>query len=312
MTLSWLHFSDWHQGNEGFDRQRTREALIRDIAGRADIDPALEELDFVVFSGDAANTGSEAEFEIVADELVAPVLDATGVAPDRFFLVPGNHDVNRRAWGNVAVQPLLGLEHADDVAALLGELDRRSAALSSLRPYAAFAARYLGDLGDAASVAYGCVRTVQSDGRTVALLLLDSTWLSGLNHDSRGEVDDNGHLVLGEPQAHALIREADGADLTIAVMHHPVSWLREFDRVPVERQLTKACDLILHGHEHVPDVRVGSSLAGGPHRHPGRRELRPRAEELRAQLQLRPPRLQTGAAAAYIRSWDRDDHEYGG
>ncbi len=39
-----------------------------------------------------------------------------------------------------------------------------------------------------------------------------------------------------------------GADLRIALMHHPFEWLADFDREVCEPLLMERCDFILRGH----------------------------------------------------------------
>ena len=52
--LTWLHLSDWHQKGSEFDRQVVFSALLKDIRERTKINPELEKINFVVFSGDVA------------------------------------------------------------------------------------------------------------------------------------------------------------------------------------------------------------------------------------------------------------------
>src|SRR5947207_3317276 len=96
-TLTWLHLSDWHQGNKGrMDRRVVRDALIEDIQKRAKLcHERLSHLDFLIFSGDLAFKGSSEEYELAATEFLNPVLEAAGLGRDRLFMVPGNHDVDR-------------------------------------------------------------------------------------------------------------------------------------------------------------------------------------------------------------------------
>ncbi|MCP4702172.1 MAG: hypothetical protein GY862_35735, partial [Gammaproteobacteria bacterium] len=53
-NITWLHLSDWHQKGDDFDRKTVRNALLDDIRNRAKISSDLEEIDFMVFSGDVA------------------------------------------------------------------------------------------------------------------------------------------------------------------------------------------------------------------------------------------------------------------
>lgn len=50
--------------------------------------------------------------------------------------------------------------------------------------------------------------------------------------------------------------------LSIAVFHHPFSWLTEFDRNTSQELLFEKCNFILHGHEHNPKINVSESTLG--------------------------------------------------
>lgn len=77
--ITWLHLSDWHQKGKDFDRDVVRDALLKDIRARTDIDPALEKIDFIIFSGDVAQNGKKEEYEAAKSQLFDPILAATGV-----------------------------------------------------------------------------------------------------------------------------------------------------------------------------------------------------------------------------------------
>src|SRR6476660_8520861 len=94
-SLAWLHLSDWHQRGPDFDRQVVRDALLADLRKRTDLEPLLDLLDFVVFSGDLAFSGHPAEYDTAAKEFLDPILQAVGVPKERLFMVPGNHDLSR-------------------------------------------------------------------------------------------------------------------------------------------------------------------------------------------------------------------------
>src|ERR1019366_3630436 len=93
--LTWLHLSDWHQKGPDFDRGVVRDALIKDLRERERIDPALQQVHFVVFSGDLAFSVRAVEYEGARRNLLDALLQAVGLKPDRLFIVPGNHDLDR-------------------------------------------------------------------------------------------------------------------------------------------------------------------------------------------------------------------------
>ncbi len=256
--VAWLHLSDWHQRGNDFGRQVVRDALLRDIRDRAQLAPGLTRLDFIVFSGDVAFHGKAAEYEAAVAHLFEPVLKATGLPADRLFIVPGNHDLDRDAFKFLpqALHQPFTLE--GEVQEWLANEEERSCLLRPFRAYEEFVTRFAsGDLS-----AYTCIREVVIDDRRVALLGLNSALMCARNRNHIGEVEDYGHLVVGEPQLHDALARIEDADLRIAVVHHPFPWLANFDRHRVARRLGAACHLILHGHEHVPEVHRDRGTTG--------------------------------------------------
>jgi len=60
--LTWVHLSDWHQGESLTHQDIIRRALMEDIRQFKSINPALKVIDFIVFSGDLTNTGKTGNF----------------------------------------------------------------------------------------------------------------------------------------------------------------------------------------------------------------------------------------------------------
>jgi formylglycine-generating enzyme required for sulfatase activity len=261
--LTWLHLSDWHQKGREFDRDKVRDALLQDIEQRAAIHSDLRTIDFVVFSGDVAYHGVQEEYEAAVEQLFSPVLERAGVGWDRLFVVPGNHDVDRSAFRFLPAELTAPLTTAEQVNEWQTDPEGLECLLRPFQNYRGFLSQYVGtDQG-----AYAYLRQFEARGKRVALLGLNSALLSGRNREKRGGVElinDDRHLVLGEPQIHTLLGDSGfrGADVRIAVMHHPFDWLVEFDRVAVRDRLKKACHFILRGHEHEPEVTVERGTAG--------------------------------------------------
>lgn len=95
IKLTWLHLSDWHQKGKEFDRDVVRDALLKDFENRAEIALELEKIDFIVFSGDVAQNGKKEEYDEAVEQLFKPLLEKTGLQPEKLFIVPGNHDIDR-------------------------------------------------------------------------------------------------------------------------------------------------------------------------------------------------------------------------
>lgn len=257
--LTWLHLSDWHQKGRDFDRTVVRDALINDIHQRQDIDPSLKQVDFVIFSGDLAYQGQTQEFEEARKQLLDPVLESVGLTPDRLFMVPGNHDLDRTHVYEMLPQELQKPFDSDAlVQKWLDGDSKRSRVLEPFKHYKNFVANYTNQN----SPDYASIVRLDVAGKKIAFLGLNSAWMCGRNKDSDGEVNDDRHVLVGEPQIHAALQNIADADVKIAVLHHPLEWLAEFDRARVKSRLFDECHFILHGHEHLPKVEINNGTDG--------------------------------------------------
>jgi hypothetical protein len=97
---------------------------------------------------------------------------------------------------------------------------------------------------------------LEIDGKKIALVGFNSAWMCGRRKNSKGEIDDKGVVVVGEPQIHDLLESISEFDIKIAVLHHPFDWLADFESSQIMSRLMKGCDFILRGHQHEPQVAV--------------------------------------------------------
>lgn len=111
--LRWLHLSDLHfKETERWDRRATLQALLR----------KMEELkeqglapDFVFVTGDIAHSGKRKEYE-QAERFFAELAQKLGLTlREHWFVVPGNHDVDRTKMGRSDKAILADLRSEEDV-----------------------------------------------------------------------------------------------------------------------------------------------------------------------------------------------------
>jgi 3',5'-cyclic AMP phosphodiesterase CpdA len=114
-VLKILHISDLHARGP---RERSRFALRRVLGEEwqqnLDAIRADGRIDVVCFTGDVADWGQPAEYED-ATRFVSELLDRLEVGPAQFFVIPGNHDVNRaiaaESWAQLRKAPLSCSHH---------------------------------------------------------------------------------------------------------------------------------------------------------------------------------------------------------
>lgn len=248
-----LHLTDLHERGpretEAWRRRRVLgDAWLRNL-------DEIGTVDLVCFTGDLADRGQAQEYERAA-EFLDGTLQRLGLARERLYLVPGNHDIDR-GIGKPAWQKLREhLHHASPQAVsrwLAGGPapfgfadDEREAVLARRDAWHGFLRDFgLPHLlpGSGPHLRLGWRQTL-SLPYPVHLLGLDTAWLAGDDHDA-------GALRLTEDQVMRLATDADGkplAGLRIALLHHPLDDLA--DGAHCRRLLAEHVDVVLRGHLH--------------------------------------------------------------
>jgi tetratricopeptide (TPR) repeat protein/calcineurin-like phosphoesterase family protein len=252
-----LHLSDLHVGKESAADHWRFERVMGDawIANLREI-AADGPIDLVCFTGDLAQKGKAHEYDEVR-RFIDDVLKRVSCPRDRFFCVPGNHDVDRSvepdAWK--ALRELQwhdprGLSRwmADGKAPFRCDEGWRDAIVRRQQAYrdflvAAGLPHLLPQHGPHGRLGYRCTLDLGL-GAPLHVIGFDSAWLAGDDNDAS-------KLRLDEDQIGRLLTD-NGKRLTgwrIGLVHHPLTDLanaRDAQRLLGEFGL----DLLLHGHQH--------------------------------------------------------------
>jgi len=250
--LTWLHLSDWHQKGTEFDREVVLEALLNDIKRRADVSQSLAVVDFIVFSGDLASSGKPEEYQTAKEKLLDPILDATGLKPNRLFIVPGNHDLDRDELKLFSLDLQKPIESEAQTQEWLTNERKRRKLQDLFWAFTKFVTGYTNQ--NSPDYADSCFWSI--NGKNISIRGLNSALGCG-----RKEIE-KGSLIVGEPQIRESAKGLADADIKIAVLHHPLDWLAEYDFLRIERPLRSSCDFILCGHTHRPRVEASLSTQG--------------------------------------------------
>jgi predicted MPP superfamily phosphohydrolase/energy-coupling factor transporter ATP-binding protein EcfA2 len=275
-----LHLSDlYFSGERRWDTDPALRGLgeaVREMAGSG-LEP-----DLVAITGDIAFAGQGKDFA-AAREGIAALLEAlpSAIPPERLLLVPGNHDIDRRAVNDPSGAPAflaltlmdrreLNADAQDEkaqrdrdgrrrevqnvIAAHLQDPKQHQTLLRPLAGYMAFVNRYRAE-GEHLNVPWWS-RTLDVRGLRVHVAGLCSVWMSSGS-------DDWGRLLVGRWQAETLLAGAENSALSIALIHHPWSWLEPFDAAEVAPLVHDKCDLVLHGHQHRSYSRLVPGRADG-------------------------------------------------
>jgi formylglycine-generating enzyme required for sulfatase activity/predicted MPP superfamily phosphohydrolase len=243
-----LHLSDLH-----FSKKRKWDADCV-LTGLADVVRGLRRdgltPDLLAITGDIAKEGKAEDYQEARKWLDGELLPALseGFPKDRLLMVPGNHDVDRKAVNavcQITQSGLLNNQEQDQIAAILGDSVQRGLLLKRHECYLKFAGSYQ----TAKKKLPWWSASFTLSGSKLRVAGLCSSWMSWRD-------GDRGRLLIGRWQAHEALRGTGDADWSITLVHHPWSYLAEFDAEEVERKVHHECRLVLRGHLHRQQARA--------------------------------------------------------
>jgi|GEM_PF-2744036 len=244
-----VHLTDLHWSNQKANNQAlVIKALISDLQTQTkDRKP-----DILVFSGDLVDRGANhADFDLAKAAFLDPVQNALAIDDSSIFLCPGNHDVDKSVPDtNVYLERGLLSEltsrdalnqHIDDhIAKPIGS----DQSMQRLANYFSFIRKHYHHQYVYETHYVQCIVKPTPVGE-IGIALFNSSWRS------RGVGDAERHLLLiGERVVDNAANALQHCHFKIAVIHHPLDWLADWDRKYVETQLFTHFDIVLFGHVH--------------------------------------------------------------
>jgi predicted phosphodiesterase len=236
MKLGIIHLSDCHidDCNEPFlNRVHEMASTIR----------AFKKADswVIIFSGDISNSGNAEQIlrgAAFLKEVQTEISNITGADP-KLIVIPGNHDCN-------IPSEEIRIGQTDNVRT--GKMADKEALLTAQTAF--WHTFPISDIPTCNSnMAF--ISQFEVGGETVALIGVNSSWMSDL-HERQGGIQF-------QPQWFDPITAwiyQNEPDVVIASIHHPIHWQKEDVQKPLWHKLAKVTDLLLTGHEHLPDGYV--------------------------------------------------------
>ncbi|RZI62589.1 MAG: TIR domain-containing protein [Rubrivivax sp.] len=222
-TLRILHLSDLHIGMEpdvaDWRKRPTLGKAWQENLQRITLAGAI---DLVCFTGDITETGAEEEFD-QAEQFVREMLETLDVPLDRFFCVPGNHDIHHEQGGFTTKTPASRAGFPLDPFRKQWGFRKWLRRLNKIQPDEQLGYLERLDLGG---------------GAIVSLIGLDTAWPSNPQNDA---------VELGGEQLVGLNDERLTSGTGIALMHHPRAALLDWNAVE-ERLASLGVGLLMHGH----------------------------------------------------------------
>jgi len=260
ISIRLVHLSDLHVSKEAiYDIENIiGKALINDLRHFN----AERKIDLIAITGDIIDKGgtsfgsSEAAFKAAEEHILQPINRECGIPRGRIFFAPGNHDIDRRRDTEIDELGLQKLLVDPQAVVDYMDLDHHQG-INRIDPFKAFERAFYGeDIQDCYATSFESVYRFKLADLSVGVACLNTAWRCT---ESR---EDKGFLLLGERQiTHANDFLVD-CDLRIALLHHPLEYLFEFDKRSVEPLLTKYFNIVLCGHSHFAEAWSKTSVYG--------------------------------------------------
>ncbi len=249
--LKWLHISDLHFGQGRYAHSRVdQEMVVEELLHDAtQVRKLIGSPDFVFLTGDVAFSADPAEYAVAA-AWTDRLLEQLGVDQENLYIVPGNHDVDRRRALDGPTHRFIhtGLrqtpETIDDYLARPTELEQLWTKLKAFsdfaRPYGPVQVSY--DFPFWTHAVDTLMGPVEIVGLNTVLLSFDDA--------------DRGSLTVGKHQLKVL---QDRQRFRIVLQHHPPQWLRDGDEL--NKILSTRPHVLLCGHIHEQQVQAITPMA---------------------------------------------------
>jgi len=250
--VGWLHISDMHiSAKHLYNQKIVHEALLIDIEMMLSKKGA--QIDFIFFTGDVAQDALKEDY-IAATDFISKLLATTSINKESLFIVPGNHDVNRLNVSKIHDDYRLKWETNEELLNVVENKEVMEQFLKRFDNYSEFINNLYGTSEPIGHSNYYYGRFIEKGGVKFGVAGLNSAWAS---HGGR---QDSNHIYVSELQVDNALSLISEAEIKIALLHHPLSWLYENDRAAVESLLRLHCQVILHGHIHRMEFNLVRSL----------------------------------------------------
>jgi predicted phosphodiesterase len=274
--MLFLHVSDIHfctpdcNDPPNDPEQPFRTALVNDVRTRvSDIGP----VDAIIVTGDIAFKGVHDEFEAATNWLKG-LANAARCSLDRIYVVPGNHDVDRKI---IEHTPAIQNAHQAILSAGVKKIEREFGRQIRDKTTGPTLFEPIYEYNEFAKF-FNCQVTpeqlcwrqdiVMEDGVLLRFHGMTSTMLSGAIQRDGGQNDTRDSLYLNPSQT---VLDPVPNVVNVALSHHPHDWFMNCDEV--EGALNDRANIQFCGHKHKrrltrdPDYIRLSAGAVNPERH---------------------------------------------
>lgn len=251
-----IHISDFHiDKKDSFQKKKIVSALINDLNKL--INP---EICIIAITGDLINKGGasfgsiEEAFKEFNDVVIERLSIDLHIDKRRIFIVPGNHDINRKKADDILENGLkLKLNSIESINDFIDENLNDDKYLQRVSDYKIFEKKHV--YNSDKSLVTNFASSFIVDELDLGIVCLNSSWRC------YNELDRE-TLIIGENQILSALKFVQNKRNVIGLSHHPIEYLCEIDRRNIRSLINSNFDVFLYGHSHSTDFSFTKDFYG--------------------------------------------------
>lgn len=261
-----LQISDLHINKDQIaDFRFVKDAFFKDLTLLKKEKQVWPDLVFII--GDLINKGenSDIEFKLAEEEFINPLMSFLNLSKDRFFIVPGNHEIDRTVT-QVEIEKGFNAHLKNDQAcsdlftSFKNKQEDYPHLQKKLNKFLIFKNNFYKNHNNILKKSYFYdIGIVHLGSISLGIIGLNSAWRSSQFFE------DKGNLIIGSKILEDAYIEIKDCDLKIVLSHHPLEYYTEWNRHEIKNYLVKNINLYMSGHMHDSDSYYIKTILGNLH-----------------------------------------------
>ncbi|MDN3606722.1 metallophosphoesterase [Kaistella yonginensis] len=241
-----IHISDLHLESEKLSTEK--ENLI--VALALDLKKFVNDETLLFFTGDLIDKGAVLfedkpnAFKFFEENFLDIIISENPNLKGKIFLTPGNHDVFRYKideFGEIGIKSKLIDTQSLDNFVIENRVNSKH--LERLEDYKKWESSFYSKYNtiDVSNFENSFILTI--DNLKVGITCINSSWLCKDDADKES-------LLIGKNQIDNSLKQIRHCNVKLALCHHPIEFLKEFDKENLKLSLYKNYDALFTGHVH--------------------------------------------------------------
>lgn len=234
-----IHFSDLHYGRHNDRIERMLPVLIKEL----EIINEEKKIDLIVFSGDLVWTGdNKKNFDTAKKEFIDPILTKLNLSQDNFILTQGNHDNAKDDKELPMVKDHIErFKTNEDVDSFVEKEDQQfNLSFAKSKNFYEFIKNFYND-AEIHKLYQIFERNI--NGKKIGIVSFNSSWRAFIGEHSN-------KLLIPKIVVNSALKAVKNCDIKIAIMHHPLEDLKNFNQYEVEDIIHEHFHILASGHFH--------------------------------------------------------------